>query len=309
VIWKADDLQIAAELPLLVNGAVQVAWTADSQYLAALCGDKTVRVWKAPDWHAVGQLAMPGVTYQIVPAGQNATLVIVNSDLGEVVIWDFLTNLTDTLAGYTTLVNAIAWSPDGKRLASSAARNRIQFWSTAAGQAEKLVGYQDNDGWPGNDTVYAPGVLAWSSDGEQLAVAMSDGTVQVWNTQTYAPTQQVKTGVYDITSLSWGAENQTITWTETDPVSSEVKQVLSQLQIDVKGIRRQAIALNPDKTVLAVATPGYAIQLWNIGTKQLIASLEGHTGDITMLAWSPDGTCLASSSLDGTVWLWGSKYR
>lgn len=64
-----------------------------------------------------------------------------------------------------------------------------------------------------------------------------------------------------------------------------------------------AIAVTPTGTVLAA---GYetAIELWDLKTRQLLATLKGHTGLITTIVISPDEKILASSSLDGTIRLW-----
>ena len=61
-------------------------------------------------------------------------------------------------------------------------------------------------------------------------------------------------------------------------------------------------SFSPDGTTLASAL-GNGIVLWNVATGRTIATLEGHTGLITV-SFSPDGTTLASGSKDGTVKLW-----
>jgi len=46
------------------------------------------------------------------------------------------------------------------------------------------------------------------------------------------------------------------------------------------------------------------VKLWEAATGRLLRSLEGHEGDVTSVAISPDGRWLASGSVDGTVTLW-----
>lgn len=64
-----------------------------------------------------------------------------------------------------------------------------------------------------------------------------------------------------------------------------------------------AIAITPDGLTLATSTSNQ-IQLWNVPTGMLTRSLPGHTDWITALATSADGLTLASASFDGTVKLW-----
>ena len=67
-----------------------------------------------------------------------------------------------------------------------------------------------------------------------------------------------------------------------------------------------SIAFSPNNPLLASASTDSTIQLWNLNTNTLQATLRGHTSNVLNVAFSPNGILLASGSADGTVRLWNT---
>jgi WD40 repeat protein len=83
--------------------------------------------------------------------------------------------LRHVLRGHTDYITRIAWSPDGKYLASPSADKIIRIWNMNTGECVKaLAGHKDvvND-------------ISWASNGQSLASCSADGTVRIWETNTW----------------------------------------------------------------------------------------------------------------------------
>ncbi len=178
----------------------------------------------------------------------------------------------------------MAFSPDGTLLASADSDGTVKLWNTATRQA---VGAPITASAPINpyaSTGTGGGVngVAFSPDGKLLASADSDGTVKLWNTATRQPSgAALKAG-----TLQAG----------TGPKSGVL-----------------AVAFSPDGTLLASADSDGTVRLWNTATRQEagtpITANAGTGGGVSGVAFSPDGTLLASAGEDGTVRLWNTATR
>jgi WD40 repeat protein len=222
---------------------------------------------------------------------------------GTVAIWDASGQpLRDPLTGLDGAVAELAWSADDSRLASSSPTGHLVMWmAERPGDAVSLVDPIGSDAFgevsfswhPLDDRLAAVTLdgelriwvattqelvaerdlgapvseVAWSPDGELLALSLYDGTIR-------------------IASADGDLLGQPIT---ADRVGAPVT------------------AWSPDGAVLATGSARGEVRLWDPATgTPLGAPLVGHRAEILSLAWSPDGTRLASASADQTVRLWSS---
>ena len=83
--------------------------------------------------------------------------------------------LRHTLRGHEEAINRIAWSPDGRTLASGANDFTIRLWNTETGTLlQTLIKFR---GWVTS--------IAWAPDGQTLASGSTDGFIQLWDTKTW----------------------------------------------------------------------------------------------------------------------------
>src|SRR5205807_126417 len=102
-----------------------------------------------------------------------------------------------TLEGHSGEVNSIAWSPDGRILASVSDDHTIRLWDVQTGQLLHIL--------EGHNAIIFS--VAWSPDGEALASSSGsrDKTIRLWDRQTGQPLRTLEghTGPINSLSFSW----------------------------------------------------------------------------------------------------------
>ena len=202
-----------------------------------------------------------------------------------------------TLRGHLGYVTSVAFSPDGKRLASASYDKTIKLWNLAAGtELLTLKGH--------SDVVW---FVAFSPDGKRLASGSSDKTVKLWDAATGKALLTLKGHRGDVRSVAFLPDGRRLTSGSGDG-SIRLWDAIrgnEQLSHSETSGRVSSVAYSPNGKQLAFAGGnGYIVHFWNIGIERF--RLKGHLHWVTFVAFSPDGKQLASASYDKTIRLWGT---
>lgn len=201
-----------------------------------------------------------------------------------------------TITGHTEAVNSVAFSTDGKLLASAGFGGAVRLWRLEDGAAAgKLKGH--------TNYVYS---VAFSPDGGRLASASGDKTVKIWDVSDGSlvntlkgHTDYVWTAVFfpDGERVASGGDDRTIKlW------GIRSKRPYKTLRGHSGYVH--SLAISPGGVRIASGGTDNTVKIWDAATGKCMGTLEGHTAPVNAVAFSPTGDQLASASDDGTVKIW-----
>jgi len=209
------------------------------------------------------------------------------------------------LAGHAGPVESVAFSPDGKTLATGTRNGTVQLWDAATG---RLIGTPFIGG---TGDVWS---MAFSPDGNTLAIGGFDGMVRLWDVTIHQPDgAPITTHTSGIDAMAFSPDGKTLA-TSSFGGTVRLWDVATHKPIGAPfaghGGTVGVVAFSPGGTILATGNFDDTVRLWNVATRRPIGGpLTGHNGPLRALAFSPDGKTLATGTDGGTVQLWNVTTR
>jgi WD40 repeat protein/energy-coupling factor transporter ATP-binding protein EcfA2 len=204
------------------------------------------------------------------------------------------------LGRYEDAVWTVAFSPDGKWLASGSRDATIRLWQVDDPATEPLVlrGHED-----------AVWSVAFSPDGQWLASGSTDSTIRLWQVDNPAVQPLVLRGHEDdVRSVAFSPDGRLLasgSWDNTIRLWQVDNPAVQPLVLRGHENGIYAVAFSPDGKQLASGGYDKTIRLWQVDDPaDQSFVLRGHQTYVWSVAFSPDGKWLASASADNTVRLW-----
>jgi WD40 repeat protein len=290
---------------------VSLAFSPDGDLLASGGIDATVRFWDPQSGENLHTLTHQSHVWALAWSPDGSVLASGGKD-GEIYLWERQKGTTlafaPCLSMQTNWVASLAFSPDGKTLASTSWGDRtVKLWeaetyrdslceASPRGQLlNTLPGYADKSR-----------CLAWSPDGRTLAYCNPDKGIWLWDVEEGRIRSVLHGHSADVYGLVFTADGSRLLSGSADG-TLRVWDVENYQCVSVTagyGVSLWKLDWSPDSTHLVSGGTDGQVILWDIGGATPPKVLYRHSWIVEGVGWSPDGRYLSSCGLDGVFCLW-----
>ncbi len=227
-------------------------------------------------------------------------------------LWDVATGKeVRTLQREAGGVSGVAFSSDGKTLASASHDGTARLWDVGTGEQLLCVRLREDQlppwtGPRGSTNTGGFHSVALSPDGKTLATGTYRGTILLWDTRAGREIQALQEHWREITSLAFSPDGKILASGSYDNTIRLWDPATGKELRTSQGhtVYSSTVVVSPNGKQIASAGGGNTLLVWELETGKELAVFRGHSAGVSSIVFSPDGRMLASAEFGESVRLW-----
>jgi WD40 repeat protein len=273
------------------NSVTNLAFSPDSKILVTTFGSGMKEQWNLQRQELV-TFTINGLLYCMAFSSDAKTLVTISGETAK--LWNLQgQELVTFTTGHSDIVRSVAFSPNGKYLATGSDDKTAKLWNLQGQELHTFTGYSD---WIMS--------VSFSPNGEFLVIGCGDGTATLWDLHRRELLKKFEDDYGEVMSVCFSPNSQFLVtgygW-ETARLWDLQGKKLAKFPGHSDIVT--SVCFSPDGQFLATTSEDKTAKLWDLQGQEL-AQFTGHSNLIYSLAFSPDGQYLTTGSHDGTVKVW-----
>lgn len=201
--------------------------------------------------------------------------------------------------GHGSVVDAVAFSPDGSRIVTGSRDSTAMLWDAESGNRIYCLSNHRGD----------VRSVAFSPGGSSIITGSWDKTAMIWDVESCDVIDTLSGHNSFIDAVAFSPDGSRIVTGSRDKTAI-VWDAQSGVALDTLSGHRDnvtAVAFAPDGRRILTASSDSTAIIWDVESGDRIATLSGHNDRIISAAISPDGTRIITGSRDNTAMIWDAE--
>jgi WD40 repeat protein len=332
-IWDTQTWECLRTLEGHDGWVWDAVWSSDGRAIASCGEDHNVKIWNPQTGECLRTLKghqsrvwavafSPNLEAALTPlgkegigTGESEMIIASCSEDQTIKLWQVSKGqCIANIHGYTNWVKAVAFSPDGQKIASGHKDRTLRIWDANTGKCDREL------------REHAGGIIAtaFHPDRDLVVSGSEDATIKIWNSSNGKRLSTLRGHKDEVWSLQFSPDGRILASASNDRTIKlwdlDSRECLFTLEGHdnrvatvafspfAQGSRREFPPNPPYQGglggILASGSEDNTIKLWNPLTGECIATWQAHSLRVSSIAFSPDGKLLASASLDRTLKIW-----
>jgi len=308
-VWDAETSRHEEMTLRGHDGSVwAVASSADGRRCASGSADKRLKVWDTESGREIMTLEGHAGEVRCLAFNPDGSRIVSSggwADTSQQVddktlrVWDAQSGAElMILRGHEDWIRSVAFSPDGRRIASCSRDETVRVWDAATGK-ELLTLDGHHDGvWS----------VAFSPDNKRIVSGASNRRLKVWDAEDGTDLMTLGEHYEYVRSVAFSPDGRRIVSGSNDDTLKVWDAESGEELMTLHGHKKEvcSAAFSPDGRRIVSGSNDGTVKVWDAESGSELVTLRGHKAEVKSVAFSPDGRKIISGSMDGTVKIWNT---